>query len=34
MTGARLLKMRQHPGHRPFHRGFDDPAGQNGDGES
>lgn len=24
MTGARLLKMRKHPAHRPLHRGFDD----------
>jgi hypothetical protein len=36
MTGgskseAPSLKVRQHPAHRPFHRGFDDPAGEYGD---
>jgi hypothetical protein len=31
MTGGperRLLKTRKHPPHRPFPRGFDDPAGE------
>jgi hypothetical protein len=34
MTGTCLLKMRKHPAHRPFDRGFDDPAGQHGDSEA
>jgi hypothetical protein len=34
MIGSHLLKMREHPAHRPLDRGLDDPAGQHGDGNS